>query len=380
MLKEEYIVPPPASVHSCATTEPSSSSNEPPTVSRTKSEDLSEELGLSREEARQLLHEDDQVREGSQRPSATPQSYPVSTGWLGSLQSAAQSALQSAASHMTSYNTPQVEECRAPQALSRLECIVQLRRDFQQLFLQQTFDHLTDMSFTCVDSTQPVRVHKAIVSVRMRDYMTALLDFSFDGQEHTDEVKIETQLTRSVCLILVNYLYSGTLASHVTCGTEEDGAPPPYSFTSEEEAVDLIEVLAAADQYMLPRLIQLAESEIEKQIDVDNVAYVLKAATDSANAPQLRDLAEYLVLRDWSKVSQTQAWCDVAFESTPFMPDNAACAVDGANPGRRISRSWSLKAERLETDLGRSIADAADPDRRRRVRQQEAHVRGCCIA
>ncbi|KAH9161689.1 hypothetical protein LEN26_001298 [Aphanomyces euteiches] len=131
----------------------------------------------------------------------------------------------------------------------------------------------SDISFVVEDRV--VHAHKLVLSLAS-DRFRAM--FSHGFREASAAQIVIPDMTHEVFRAIMEYIYAGGVLADINV----------------RSVAMLLELLVAADQYMLDHLKQLCERELQHAIDADNVLHILDGA-DKANANQLRAICMHFV-------------------------------------------------------------------------------------
>ncbi|RHY27412.1 hypothetical protein DYB32_006797 [Aphanomyces invadans] len=130
---------------------------------------------------------------------------------------------------------------------------------------------LADVSFVVEGSV--VYGHKLVLSMASPAFRAM---FSTGFREATNDAIVIPHVSRTVFQVMMKYVYSGHLES------------------GELGWDDLLDLLVAADQYMLDHLKQLCERDLERLLDTTNIDDVMDGAT-RANASHLAAVCRHFV-------------------------------------------------------------------------------------
>ncbi|CAK4165000.1 unnamed protein product [Aphanomyces euteiches] len=131
----------------------------------------------------------------------------------------------------------------------------------------------SDISFVVEDRV--VHAHKLVLSLAS-DRFRAM--FSHGFREASAAQIVIPDMTHEVFRAIMEYIYAGGVLADINV----------------RSVAMLLELLVAADQYMLDHLKQLCERELQHAIDADNVLHILDGA-DKANANQLRAICMHFM-------------------------------------------------------------------------------------
>eukprot|EP01117_Protostelium_nocturnum_P010523 TRINITY_DN378_c0_g1_i1.p1 TRINITY_DN378_c0_g1~~TRINITY_DN378_c0_g1_i1.p1 ORF type:complete len:790 (-),score=282.46 TRINITY_DN378_c0_g1_i1:27-2396(-) len=146
-----------------------------------------------------------------------------------------------------------------------------------------------DITFQVQGTT--IVAHRAILKPRCK-YFELLFESQFKERHETNFVIDET-ITPEIFLVLLGYLY-----------------------TNNEELItedNAIELLRAADRFMVDDLKQMIEDYVERSIETDNVAFLLEVA-DKYGVPRLKRACIEFICEGFDsleQVKQTQAYEDM---------------------------------------------------------------------
>lgn len=105
--------------------------------------------------------------------------------------------------------------------------------------------------------------------------------------------------------MVIEYLYTGSVKSL------EIKSNAYVSIADQKKKMKLqVELMAIADQYMLPHLKEICAFVIHQELNIVNASFVLDAA-EKYNTPQLRAVAVYFIIRNYSQVHNTEGFLDL---------------------------------------------------------------------
>jgi len=121
-----------------------------------------------------------------------------------------------------------------------------------------------------------VHAHKALLACRS-DYFKHIFNSSFAEGEQPKSKPVEIQGTRpKVFVSMLEYLYTGLLPAEETEGADlEEGLPKINPDT-------LVELLLAADRFLVDDLKQLCEAVLEQSLEASNVCWMLELSDRSS--------------------------------------------------------------------------------------------------
>lgn len=155
----------------------------------------------------------------------------------------------------------------------------------------------SDISF--VVEGRVVQGHRVILSL-LSDRFRAMFSAGFRESEQS-EIVIQ-DIRYDVFIRMMEYLYTGSLSELTAVGVIEAGEQPSdenmrRTFSNLEI---VLELLSAADQFMLDNLKQLCEKFLQETVTEDTVEYLLEAA-ERNNAFQLKAVCLHFIRNECMK-------------------------------------------------------------------------------
>jgi len=173
--------------------------------------------------------------------------------------------------------------------LDRLEKICRREEEIPPSTFQQELSSIvndtysSDIGFELEDKLM-THAHKMLIASRS-EYFKTIFESGF--KEHSAQVIAIEMVEQNIFNAVLQYLYTG-----------DDAVA---------QSDRIVDILIAADRFLLDDLKQICESILESSLDTDNCAYLL-AIADKHNAPRLKRLCLETILKTWHIFKQTSGF------------------------------------------------------------------------
>lgn len=180
----------------------------------------------------------------------------------------------------------------------------------------------SDITFLVGGGHFKVYAHKAILCTRCEKFRSMFQNNMIESAQNEISLQIENS---AVLLALLEYIYTDTV---------------------ENFTYDLaFDLMALADEYLLPRLRQICEIQLQSFVNSDNVCEILIYAHNH-NANDLKQYCLNYCLKNFETVSTTQGYeelktdPDILLEISKLLPNHLAQPIDLAKQ-LTPKTSWS---------------------------------------
>ncbi len=210
---------------------------------------------------------------------------------------------------------------------------VPVRRSPPPCFSRKSFPELHDVSIVAEDGSE-LSAHRCVLAARL-DYFRSMFGLGWSESDRGRKVVLALPLSPRVVAVLLDYIYRDE---------------PPPALVASEDPEFLGSVLVAADQFLVPRLIQVCERQLAQLLTLRNAAEILQFAQDLGSAVQIRESASQFVCQNLAPLLESRALSsleDRALESlTAYYQQEFLQSV----MERRVITPWSGGRSLLEME------------------------------